>query len=100
MKKGTKKKKITNIDDLAVMVARGFSAVAEEFKDIREVMATKADLELLREELVSKEDMELLEYRLVGKIDGFTRRMDNELSHRLVLQKDVKNIKKKVGVDI
>jgi hypothetical protein len=40
----------TKIDDLAGMVARGFTEVRAEMKELREEMATKDDLAELRSE--------------------------------------------------
>jgi hypothetical protein len=72
------------IDDLAEMVARGFTEVRGEMHDIREDMATKADLADLREEF--KGDM----IRLRGDIDimldrhiGTFRKDYDELAERV-----------------
>ena len=53
------------IDDLAAMVARGFTEIRGELKDIRDTMATQEDLAELREEMATKGDLA----RLRGDID-------------------------------
>ena len=72
------------IDDLAQMVADGFTEIRSEFKEIREEMATKDDLAELRSEL--KADM----LRLRGDLDimldkhiGIFRKDFDELAARV-----------------
>jgi hypothetical protein len=45
------------IDDLARMVAGGFTEVRGELKDIRDTMATQEDLADIRQEMATKADL-------------------------------------------
>ena len=74
------------IDDLARMVADGFTEVREEFKAVRSEMATQDDLAGLRAEMATKQDLA----RLRGDIDimldkhiGIFRKDFDELAARV-----------------
>src|SRR5665213_2796666 len=77
------------IDDLARMVADGFTEIRGDMRELRDEMATKADLAELREEMLgvaSKEDL----VRLKGDFDimldrhiGTFRRDYDELAGRV-----------------
>jgi polyhydroxyalkanoate synthesis regulator phasin len=74
------------IDDLARMVADGFSEVRGELKDVRDTMSTQGDLAELRKEMATKADL----VHLRGDIDimldkhiGIFRKDFDELAARV-----------------
>ncbi|MEK7567859.1 MAG: hypothetical protein AAB513_02990 [Patescibacteria group bacterium] len=81
-----KNKKGMSIDDLAVMVAKGFSDVGGEIAEIKSTMATKDDLknfvtksELKLEIKNLKDDIEVM----VGKYIGSFRKDFDNLASRV-----------------
>ena len=74
------------IDDLARMVADGFTEVRAEFKAVRAEMATQEDLAELRAEMATKQDLAHLKGDLDIMLDkhiGVFRKDFDELAARV-----------------
>jgi hypothetical protein len=74
------------IDELARMVAGGFTEIRGELKELREEMATKDDLAELRLEMATKADLERLRGDLDIMLDkhiGIFRKDFDELAARV-----------------
>lgn len=74
------------IDDLARMVAGGFTEVRGELKDIRDTMATQDDLADIRQEMATKADLEHLRGDIDIMLDkhiGIFRKDFDELAARV-----------------
>ena len=106
MKKGTKKKKVTTIDDLSRMFAGEFRTIRKDKKIVDKkidnlttlvedfaVMVAR-EFQNIREEMATKNDLGRLRLELGGKIDGLRRSMDAEIEHRKDIKTDMRKIKR------
>lgn len=66
-------KQIT-IDDLALMVQKGFQEVGH-------TMATKEDIQRLEEQMATKEDVQRLEERMKGDLQAFREESNARFDH-------------------